>query len=67
LINTVNRFRNKKNIKICVDGGVNIKNINLFNCEKIVSASDILNSNKPKRKIMSLQTLSRYEKKIIKN
>ena len=35
---------------------------NKFNCEKIVSASNVLNSINPRRKIMSLQTLSRYEK-----
>ena len=34
-----------------------------FDCEKIVSASDILKSDNPKRKIMSLQTLARYENK----
>ena len=45
---------------------MNINNLNSFNCEKIVSASDILKA-KSKKKIMALQTLSRYETKYQRN
>ena len=62
LIKRLNESNLRKNFQICVDGGVKIENINKFNCEKIVSASNVLNSINPRRKIMSLQTLSRYEK-----
>ena len=62
LIQKINSHKNRKNITLCVDGGVNIKNLNSFDCEKIVSASDILKSENSKKKIMALQTLSRYEK-----
>jgi len=62
LIKRINKTPKRKNIKLCVDGGIKSFNINNFNCEKIVSASEILNSENPKRKIMKLQTLSRYEK-----
>ena len=55
------------NFELCVDGGITIENINKINCEKIVSASNILNSSNPKRKIMGLQTLSRYERNQFKN
>ena len=66
LIKRINSNINRNNIILCVDGGVNINNLKSFNCEKIVSASDILKSKNPKRKIMALQTLSRYENKIKK-
>jgi len=62
LVRRINIERNSKKIMLCVDGGVTIKNLNNFNCEKIVSATDILSSLNPKKKIMGLQTLSRYEK-----
>ena len=67
LIKRINTNESRKKIILCVDGGVNIKNLNSFDCEKIVSASDILKSDNPKRKIMSLQTLARYENKKTKN
>ena len=66
LIKLLNNLNFRNNFQLCVDGGINIDNILKFNCEKIVSASNILNSANPKRKIMSLQTLSRYEKKLFK-
>tara|TARA_B100000963_G_scaffold358244_1_gene382421 strand:+ start:668 stop:1732 length:1065 start_codon:yes stop_codon:yes gene_type:complete len=59
LINSV-KFRDK--ITVCVDGGVKSNNINNFISEKVVSGSEVLNSDHPVRKIMMLQTLSRYEK-----
>ena len=54
------KFRNK--ITVCVDGGVKSNIINKFISEKVVSGSEVLNSDHPIKKIMMLQTLSRYEK-----
>ena len=62
LIDTINKSKYRKKISICVDGGITSNLIPKFSCEKIVSGSDVLNSPNPKRKIMKLQTLSRYEK-----
>ena len=62
LINRINKLENRNNINLCVDGGLKSNLINKFLSEKIVSGSDVLNSVEPKRQIMRLQTLSRYEK-----
>ena len=67
LIEKLNNLKIRNNFELCVDGGITIENINKINCEKIVSASNILNSSNPKRKIMGLQTLSRYERNQFKN
>ena len=45
-----------------MDGGVKSNLINKFTSEKIVSGSDVLNSDHPVRRIMKLQTVARYEK-----
>ena len=47
---------------MCVDGGVKSNLISKFSSERVVSGSDVLNNKNPKRQIMRLQTLSRYEK-----
>ena len=62
LIQKVNSLKFRKNFNLCVDGGVESRLINKFISEKVVSGSDVLNSEKPIRKIMKLQTVSRYEK-----
>lgn len=62
LINKINLVTNRSKITLCVDGGVKSNIINKFISEKVVSGSEVLNSGHPIRKIMTLQTLSRYEK-----
>lgn len=47
--------------EICVDGGVNDKNISLLKVEKVVSGSFVLNYHDPCLRIMRLQTSCNYE------
>ncbi len=62
LINKINAMSLRNKFSVCVDGGVKSKIINKFISEKVVSGSEVLNNSNPIRKIMSLQTLARYEK-----
>ena len=62
LIERINALNTRKKINVCVDGGIKSNLINKFTSEKIVSGSDVLNSQNPIRKIMQLQTVARYEK-----
>ncbi len=62
LIEKINLLKDRKKLNICVDGGVKSNLINKFVSEKIVSGSEVLNSENPIKKIMTLQTLARYEK-----
>ena len=62
LIDQVNSMKQRKKFIVCVDGGVKSKIINKFISEKVVSGSEVLNNPNPIKKIMSLQTLARYEK-----
>ena len=62
LINNLNSLSQRNKFKICVDGGVKSNLISKFSSERIVSGSDVLSNKNPKRQIMRLQTLSRYEK-----
>ena len=62
LINKINLIKLRNKYTVCVDGGVKSKIINKFISEKVVSGSEVLNNPNPIRKIMSLQTLARYEK-----
>ena len=62
LIDKLNNLSERKNFKICVDGGVKSNLISKFVSERVVSGSDVLNNENPKKQIMRLQTLSRYEK-----
>ena len=61
LINRIDERKDRKKLKLLVDGGVNSKLIKKINCEKIVSGSAVLRSDKPIIEIMKLQTVSRYE------
>jgi len=61
LINEINNLPERKNINLCIDGGVNEKNIHLLNVELVVSGSSVLNAPSPKKQIMRLQTSSNYE------
>lgn len=58
LVEKINKINT--NIDICVDGGVNIDNITKINSVSVVSGSEVLNSDNPRKKIMSLQTVSRF-------
>jgi len=62
LINKINLMKSRNRFTVCVDGGVKSKIINKFISEKVVSGSEVLNNHNPIKKIMSLQTLARYEK-----
>ena len=57
----IQHWPERKHFELCVDGGVNERNIGLLNVEKIVSGSSVLNHPNPTRQIMRLQTSSNYE------
>jgi ribulose-phosphate 3-epimerase len=60
-ITEIHRWPERKHFELCVDGGVNERNIGLLSVEKIVSGSSVLNHPNPTRQIMRLQTSSNYE------
>ena len=60
-IKKINDIEFRKNFILCVDGGVNENIVNKLNADHIVSGSCVLDSHNPKRKIMRLQTIGRYE------
>jgi len=51
----------RKQIRICIDGGVNEKIVSLLKVEDLVSGSSVLNHADPKHQILRLQTAGRYE------
>lgn len=57
----VNQWEQRNHFIICVDGGINEKNIGLLNVELVVSGSSVLNHPNPTKQIMRLQTASSYE------
>ena len=57
LINRINLLKIRNNLNVCVDGGVKSNLINKFTSEKVVSGSDVLNSENPVKKIMMLQNI----------
>tara|TARA_B100001564_G_C20610569_1_gene657386 strand:+ start:317 stop:1387 length:1071 start_codon:yes stop_codon:yes gene_type:complete len=61
LIRKINNLNFRNNFILCIDGGVNENIVNKLQAENIVSGSCVLKSSDPKRKIMRLQTLGRYE------
>lgn len=62
MIGEINRWDERRGLELCVDGGVNERNVSLLNVESVVSGSSVLNSADPIRQIMRLQTSSNYEK-----
>jgi len=60
-INEINKWPNRSQFDVCVDGGVNNQIINMLNVEKVVSGSYVLNGKSPKTQVMKLQTSHRYE------
>ena len=61
-IEEINNWPERHKLELCVDGGIDEKNIGLLNVEKVVSGSSVLNNPEPKKQIMRLQTSSSYEK-----
>ena len=57
----IQHWPERKRFELCIDGGVNERNIGLLNVEKVVSGSSVLNNPNPTRQIMRLQTSSNYE------
>jgi pentose-5-phosphate-3-epimerase/putative flippase GtrA len=60
-IEKLNAMPFRKNIRICVDGGVNEKIAPQLKVEDVVSGSSVLNHCDPKGQILCLQTAGRYE------
>lgn len=61
-IDNINQWKQRHHLHLCVDGGVNEKNITYLNVENIVSGSSVLDSPNPPQQIMRLQTSSNYER-----
>ncbi len=61
-IKFINALENRASIRLCVDGGINDKNISNVDSDLIVSGSYVLNALDPKRAIMRLQTLNQYDR-----
>lgn len=57
IIDKINKFENRSNFTICVDGGLSQKKIIQIDCDKIVSASNVFKSLNPKKQIMNLKKL----------
>ena len=60
-IKQLNNLSFRKQFSLCVDGGVNENIVNILDAENIVSGSSVLKNKDPKRQIMRLQTIGRYE------
>lgn len=60
-ISQVNALPFRKKLSLCVDGGVNEKIVGMLKAEKIVSGASVLRNPDPKRQILRLQTVGRYE------
>lgn len=61
-IEDINGWHERRRFELCVDGGVNEKNVRLMNVESVVSGSSVLNHANPSRQIMRLQTSGSYER-----
>lgn len=60
-IASINGWPERRQLSLCVDGGVNESNIHLLHVERVVSGSSVLNHASPQMQIMRLQTSSSYE------
>jgi ribulose-phosphate 3-epimerase len=60
-IKQINNLPFRNQFVLCVDGGVNENIISMLRVEYIVSGSSVLKNPNPKRQIMRLQTVGRYE------
>ncbi len=61
-IKDINTWEERPSFELCVDGGVNEKNIHILDVNSVVSGSSVLNHLLPVRQIMRLQTSCHYEK-----
>ncbi|MFH1970198.1 MAG: GtrA family protein [Verrucomicrobiota bacterium] len=61
-IEEINNWPERSRFSVCVDGGVNEKNVGMLNVESTVSGNSVLSHIQPFRQIMRLQTSSSYEK-----
>ena len=60
-INYINNLEYKKNLSLCVDGGINEKINKVINSDYIISNSSILKNLDPKQQIFKLKSNSYYE------
>lgn len=60
-IRAINKWPEREQLDLCVDGGVNEQNIGSLDVEFVVSGSSVLNHGDPQRQILRLQTSSNYE------
>jgi len=60
-IKQINKLPFRNQFVVCVDGGVNENIVNMLEVENIVSGSSVLKSPNPRKQIMRLQTVGRYE------
>lgn len=60
-IRTINSWPERSRFSLCVDGGIDKRNIHLLNVELVVSGSSVLKSEDPCRQIMRLQTSNNHE------
>ena len=57
LIDKINNLKNRDKFNLCVDGGLSQENISKIQCEKIVSASNVIKNKNPKKQITYLQKI----------
>ena len=57
LIEKINNLKIRDKFNLCIDGGLSQKNISKIECEKIVSASNVLENLNPKKQITNLQKI----------
>lgn len=61
IIDKINNHKDRSNLTLCVDGGVNKKTIEKIHSENVVSGSYVINSETSEKNIVILQTSSKYE------
>ena len=60
-IREINNLPFRDNFSLCIDGGVTENIVSFLDAENIVSGSSVLKNKDPKKQIMRLQTIGRYE------
>jgi len=60
-IKQVNSLPFRNQLTLCIDGGVNENIVGILEAENLVSGSSVLKNPNPKKHIMRLQTMGRYE------
>ena len=54
-ISQINKFKNRKDFRLCIDGGIKLSNSVSIDAEYLVSGSTVLNNEDPKLQILKLQ------------